>query len=238
MNSLNRALNILSYVAASTDPVTPQVISSTLGIPCSTVYRLLSILIKWEFITYAKQYGTYTIGAQSIKTQQKFYTDSLLMKASQQPLQLLARQTEETVAIITSNLYETICVDMIESAQALRCSFVIGQRNTLFRGASAKTLLAFRSPEFQDLVFATHKQSKTSELLTELAQIRQQGYGTSAGEIDTGVLGVAAPIFKGREVLAVVSVMAPQCRSGDRCHDFITAACHAAYDITNLINWE
>lgn len=162
MNSINRTLNILSYITASAAPVTPQVISNALNIPVSTVYRLLAILINWEFVTHAKQYGTYAVGAQSIKTQEKYYHHSLLMNSSQLELQALSKKTQETVAIITSNLCETICVDMIESSQALRCSFVIGRGNTLIKGASAKTLLAFRDEDYQSLVFETHKEQLPS----------------------------------------------------------------------------
>ncbi|MEQ5146826.1 IclR family transcriptional regulator [Providencia stuartii] len=231
MNSINRTLNILSYITASAAPVTPQVISNALNIPVSTVYRLLAILINWEFVTHAKQYGTYTVGAQSIKTQEKYYHHSLLMNSSQLELQALSKKTQETVAIITSNLCETICVDMIESSQALRCSFVIGRGNTLIKGASAKTLLAFRDEDYQSLVFETHKEQlpppeSITQLKNALMQIRQQGYG------------VSAPIFKGNDVIAVVSVMAPEFRSTHRVDEFISETCKAAHNMTKLINME
>lgn len=243
MNSINRTLNILSYITTNKLPVTPQMISKALNIPISTVYRLLTILINWEFITFAKQYGTYTVGAQSIKTQDKYYHHSLLMSASKSELQVLGKKTQETVAIITSNLCETICVDMVESSQALRCSFVVGRGNTLIKGASAKTLLAFRDQDYQELVFETHgSQLKTTESLQQLkqalTQIRQQGYGMSISEIDEGVLGVAAPIFKGQDIIAVISVMAPEFRSTHLVNEFITDTCKAAHNITKLINQE
>ncbi|MCW2255386.1 DNA-binding IclR family transcriptional regulator [Providencia alcalifaciens] len=243
MNSINRVLNILSYITSSTDPVTPQMISKSLNIPISTVYRLLAILINWEFVTYAKQYGTYTVGAQSIKTQEKYYHHSLLMNSSKLELQALSRKTQETVAIITSNLCETICVNMIESTQALRCSFVIGRGNTLIKGASAKTLLAFRNEDYQSLVFETLEQQlqlseNIAQLKLALTNIRQQGFGVSLSEIDDGVLGVSAPIFKGNDVIAVVSVMAPEFRSTHRIDEFISETCQAADNMTKLINLE
>ncbi len=91
MNSINRTLDILSYITTCASPVTPQSISSALEIPLSTVYRLLTILIDWEFVSHAKQYGTYCVGSQSIKNQEKYYHHSLLMSASKQELQTLAK---------------------------------------------------------------------------------------------------------------------------------------------------
>ncbi len=52
MNSINRTLDILSYITTCASPVTPQSISSALEIPLSTVY-LLTILIDWEFVSHA-----------------------------------------------------------------------------------------------------------------------------------------------------------------------------------------
>ncbi|EPL6453458.1 MULTISPECIES: IclR family transcriptional regulator [Providencia] len=243
MNSINRTLDVLSYITSCASPVTPQVISTTLDIPLSTVYRLLAILIDWEFVSHAKQYGTYCVGSQSIKNHEKYYHHSLLMEAAKLELQSLAKKTRETAAIITSNLRETICVDMIESEQALRCSFIIGRGNTLIKGASAKTLLAFHQTQYQEQVFEIHAKQLISDvdklkLQQDLQQIRKQGYGTSTSEIDEGVFGASAPIFKGNDVLAVVSVMAPEFRSIHRVDELIMHTRQAADNITKLINLE
>ncbi|WP_275076593.1 IclR family transcriptional regulator [Providencia rettgeri] len=243
MNSINRTLDVLSYITSCASPVTPQVISTTLDIPLSTVYRLLAILIDWEFVSHAKQYGTYCVGSQSIKNHEKYYHHSLLMEAAKLELQSLAKKTRETAAIITSNLRETICVDMIESEQALRCSFIIGRGNTLIKGASAKTLLAFHQTQYQEQVFDIHAKQLISDvdklkLQQDLQQIRKQGYGTSTSEIDEGVFGASAPIFKGNDVLAVVSVMAPEFRSIHRVDELIMHTRQAADNITKLINLE
>lgn len=95
MNSINRTLDILSFVTTCASPITPQTISKELDIPISTVYRLLTILINWEFVTYSKQYGTYTVGAQSIKTQEKYYHHSLLMTSSKSELHALAKRPKK-----------------------------------------------------------------------------------------------------------------------------------------------
>ncbi len=242
MNSLNRALNILSFVSAEDWPVEPQTISKALNIPLSTVYRLLAILKNWEFVTYSKQYGTYTVGAQSLKVLGQYHEHSLLVKSTEPELVWLAKQSKETVAVITNNLRETICVNMIESEQALRCSFDMGKGNTLLKGASAKTLLAFRDAAYQELVFESHEHVINDDVKVGLqqdwAQIRRQGYGLSVGEIDEGVLGVSAPIFKNNELLAVVSVMVPAFRAEAQKDKLIAATVAAAKNMSKLINWE
>ncbi len=104
-----------------------------------------------------------------------------------------------------------------------------------------KTLLAFRHELYQNQVLEAHTKQLTTEqqkikLQQDLQQIRKQGYGMSVSEIDEGVLGVSAPIFKGNDVLAVVSVMAPEFRSTHRVDEFITHTRQTAHNITKLIN--
>lgn len=242
MNSLNKSLNILSYMYSYDGPVTPQAISKDLNIPISTVYRLLSILKMWEFVTYSQQYGSYCVGAQSLKILTQYHEQSLLVKTTEPELIHLAKGTKETAAILTHNVRETICVNMIESEQALRCSFVMGKGNTILRGASAKTLLAFRDEAYQEMVFDAHSKTLNldakEKLIADLQKIREQGFGYSLGEIDDGVLGVSAPIFKNNELMAVVSVMAPVFRALENKERLITLTQDAASNMTKLMNGE
>ncbi|WP_274570938.1 IclR family transcriptional regulator [Neisseria leonii] len=199
MNSLHRALAILNFIGSREMPVSPRQIAAALHIPLSTVYRLLNILKLWELVSHAKTYGTYTVGAQSLKTANPYRRHSLPAARLRPLTEALAKECGETVAVVVCNLYETICVDIIEAERTLRCSFEAGKSNTLLRGASGKTFLAFCSPQHRNLALQmpAHRLDDTGRerLLRELAHIRRQGFGTSTGEIDEGVFGVSAPVF-------------------------------------------
>lgn len=214
MSSTDRILSVLAFVVSAAKPVSPQEIAAGLALPISTVYRLLTHLKTWGFISDSTQKSRYSAGAVSLQMSQQFMAHSFLFDAARPALQRLSSRTQETVALIVSNQYQTICVDMIESPQALRCSFSVGKGQSLTRGASAKTLLAFSSTHMQQAVLSKYlpDPAQQAELQQQLQRIKTQGYGVSVGELDPGVWGAAAPIFKRQALQGIVAIMAPHSR--------------------------
>jgi len=110
-----------------------------------------------------------------------------------------------------------VCLDMIESAQPLRCSYAPGRAQPLARGASAKALLAFMSPGRLAAVLEVTVPDTGARraLLDELEVTRERGFAESEGEVDPGVWGVSAPILapSGR-VDAALALMGPTDRAG------------------------
>lgn len=241
MKSTDRLLNILSYIASCGRPAFPKNISSELNIPLSTVYRILNILISWEFVSPSKLYGAYTLGAQSLKGQTLHQSYSIFGKECEDVLRELAEVTGESAAIITADYTETICIKMVESTQALRCSFLTGGSNNLIHGASGKTLLAYKPLDVRTGIVerAFPAQPERQAALNEaLDEIIHQGYGVTVGEIDEGVLGISAPIFRYQSAIAVVTLMAPYFRGKDHQQVLTAMTLKAAKSITMLINQE
>lgn len=236
MSGLNKALSILDFIASQNKPVAPKAIASALSLPLSTVYRMLHILKMWEFVAYSQVYGAYTVGAHYLKTDGKYQQSALLRHLLHEPLMNLAKNCGETVAIITANFRETICVDMVESVHTLRCSFEIGRGNTLLRGASAKTWLAFATQQQRDEVLSSLAEQERQILLKDWQQIVQNGFGVSVGEIDAGVLGISAPLFRHQELLAVLSLMAPEFRVREVQARLIDLVCQTAQQMSDLLS--
>ena len=240
MKNSDRILNILSYIGRVNKPVSPKELEEQLNIPISTIYRILNILILWEFVAHSHILGLYTLGAQSLKGRTLYEKYSFLTPNIQKILTTLMEKSHESAAIIVSDLSQTICVSMIESTQALRCSFVPGKGDVLIRGSSGKTLLAFYSEPVQEKIlkqyFPDNSDPVKMALIEDLKVIQQQGYGRSMGEIDEGVLGISAPIFKQKQAIAVVTLMAPYFRSQHKEELFISLVKETAEHITDFIN--
>ncbi len=240
MKNSDRILNILSYIGNADKPVSPKEIEEKLNIPISSVYRIINTLMLWEYVTHSHILGFYTLGAQSLKGRELYEKYSLLTPSVNKILTSLMEKSNESAAIIVSDLSKSICVSMIESKQALRCSFVPGKGDILIRGASGKTLLAFYEESLRDKIlkqyFTAEQQAEKAALITEIESIKQRGYGRSVGEIDDGVLGISAPIFRQKQTAAVVTLMAPYFRSQDKEQEFIQLVMTAAHHITDIIN--
>lgn len=240
MKNSDRILNILSYIGNADKPVSPKEIEEKLHIPISSVYRIINTLMLWEYVTHSHILGFYTLGAQSLKGRELYEKYSLLTPSVNKILTTLMEKSHESAAIIVSDLSKSICVSMIESKQALRCSFVPGKGDILIRGASGKTLLAFYEESLREKIlnqyFTAEQQAEKEALLAEIEFIKQRGYGRSVGEIDDGVLGISAPIFRQKQTAAVVTLMAPYFRSQDKEQEFIQLVMTAAHHITDIIN--
>ena len=134
MKNSDRILNVLSYIGNAEKPVSPKELETHLNIPASTIYRILNTLILWEYVTHSHILGFYTLGAQSLKGRDLYHKYAFLTPNVEKVLRTLMEKSNESAAIIVSDLSQTICVSMIESHQALRCSFIPGKGDVLTRG--------------------------------------------------------------------------------------------------------
>lgn len=212
--SNDRLLEILSYVASQPSAVTPQALAEHLGIPVSSVYRHIAVLKKWRFIAEGKQKNKLAIGAIGLQMAQHYLDHALLIDIAKPDLMRLALKTQETVALMVASNTQAICVEMIESRQALRCSFMVGKGTPLIQGASAKALLAFMDEKERESVIHTLIKSKHQQrkLFDEIVDIQTQGFATSQGEVDHGIWGVSVPILLKGKLQGVVTTMSPELR--------------------------
>lgn len=108
-----------------------------------------------------------------------------------------------------------------ESLQLVRVAGSVGQERPLHAGATGKVLGAFqeeaviRKRLMEEPLTAYTEQTITSPsaLLKEYAQIREQGYAISNGELNIETIGIGAPIRdEAGSVWAAISIGAPRMR--------------------------
>lgn len=217
MNILERAFVVSAHINAASEPVSPRQLSMALDIPLSTLYRIIAQLKIWGYVCDSIVSGAVTSGPLFFQHGGNYARFSLLMHAAREGLRELARRSRETVAVIAATPMQTVCVDLVESTQRLRCSFAVGEAQSVVRGCSAKTVLAFRSPGEREAIIHRHilATEERARLHAELETIRRSGFGSSLGEVDANIWGVSAPILKKQQVLGVVTVMVPESRMHD-----------------------
>lgn len=233
MNILERAFVLSAYINAANAPVSPRELADVLDIPLSTVYRLITQLKSWGYVCDSVQSGHVTSGPLFLQNYQRH---ALFAHVAREALRELAKHTRETVALITATPVHTVCVDMVESTQRLRCSFAVGEAQSPVRGCSAKTILAFRASAERDAIIARHLPSaqEREHLHRELQAIKNAGFGQSSGEVDADIWGVSAPILKKKQLLGVMTVMVPVHRAQEA--DFFTAqVIHCARSVNELV---
>lgn len=236
MQKDSRLLNILSYIYSNSQPKNAKTISVELNIPLSTVYRIVRTLKDWGFVTDAYETDGIVAGPTSYETTSQFQRYSGMSHIFTPFLKVLVSESKETAAIIVPTPHHTLCVALEESPSLLKCSFSLGGKQSLTKGASAKTILTFQETKITQRILNQLPQEEQLRLSSEISHINHKGYGISIGEIDTDVWGVSFPIMKNKEFLAVLTTMAPYYRAQIHAEQLISITQKHVQHINNFLS--
>lgn len=240
VSAVDRALVVLATLAQQGHPMTATDLVRKTGLSQSTLYRQLHALKRWGFVLEVE--GRYAPGPLSLQLALGFDMASHLARQARQDMLVLAQQSQESVGLIVAVNGQAICIEMVESRQALRCSFEKGRSVPLEKGASAKCLLAHLPEAARDAALAAaHPGVPQAELLAEplaeLGAIRKAGFAVSNGEVDAGVWGVSAPLFAmGKQAVGALTLMAPSVRIQDKHSPLIQMTVVAAARISRSLS--
>ncbi|PLZ00157.1 IclR family transcriptional regulator [Burkholderia sp. WAC0059] len=216
-----RLLLVLTALASHGKAMSVKDMVGATGLAQSTLYRQVALLKRWGFVT--EDAGHYAPGPVSLQLALGFDVNSLLVEASRDGMVQLARASQESVGLVVAVNDQVVCLEMIESPHSLRCSFEKGRAVPLRAGASAKSLLAFLPDktrvETLERVFGDDADGRAA-IEAELERIRARGYAVSDSEVDPGVWGVSAPVFRrvtrSAGANASITLMAPSSRATGR----------------------
>lgn len=217
-----RVLRVLTALA-KVPQASVRELSDATQIPLSSVYRILDDSMASGFIrkTSASHYGA---GPVSVQLSER-YRDTTAMHGTVTPyLRELSQQTGELTAFMVVHGVEAVCVESVESEQALRCSYTVGASQPLTYGATARTLLGQFTTEDRKDIFEYYSigRDEQLELDRQCAIANAEGYAVSAGELDEGVWGVSAPVTNSQgELQGAVTLMAPVARAESRDAELI-----------------
>lgn len=234
--SSDRLMQLMQLVTSALKPVSVHDLTEASGLPSSTLYRHLQCLCHWGVIQPVGSSGHYCAGPIALQMALNFQQHDTLAVQSMPEMQRLSRATNETAAVMVATRQQVICVAMIESSQALCCSFSPGKGQPLVRGASALSLLAFmpkkQSQEALDALLPTNEQGALKAMLET---VRQQGYAQSDSVIDAGVWGVSVPLLAERKLHGTLTLMAPSVRIQGRQNMLIEQTRRSARTISNYL---
>ena len=125
-SSSDRLLQTLQLVAASPQPLSAKDMAQQLALPPSTLYRQLTHLSQWGLLQAGAD-GAYHAGPLGLQLAMGFQRHNTLAAQARPEMQRLARLSNETVALMVATRQQVICIEMMESQQALRCAFAAGR---------------------------------------------------------------------------------------------------------------
>jgi DNA-binding IclR family transcriptional regulator len=213
--SFARGLRVLLTIADRGE-VRADELGVLLETPVSTIYRYLRTLAEFGFID--RHGAGYRLGPRLIIGNGPNVTAEDLIRTADPVLRLLAEETGETAVIVRRLGLNAVCLHEVPSSQALRVTIAPTTSLPLASGAFGKALLAFAPEDILDEVIAQDgaltAPADPDRLRADLADIVTSGVARSVGEVVSGSVAIAVPIFREDGIVAAIGVTGPEARCG------------------------
>jgi len=221
---INRIFSLLDCFSLEKPELGVREAARILNISPSSCGRLLGELRDEGILVQNNETRSYSLGGRVIRWAGIYTGSSDLRKKAYPFMQEIYKKTNETVTLYTAEEYDRVCVERIESRKTVRIVEMVGTRIKIFTGSGGKSILAFRTPEEIEHVFAYAKtfpkyqdDSFFTQLREEFETIRHLGYAVSHGEWETDASGIGAPIFNDKGVpIGSISISGPTQRFQDK----------------------
>ncbi len=228
---LQRAMDVLEVIGTSSEPVSLKNITEKVGLPKSTVYRILSNLESRGYVCCSNE-GGYRLGLTFLTLGQKAERGFELKRLARPHMTKLNQLTSESVHLGMLARNKVLYLDSIDSPHTIRLVAQIGGSNLLHCTSLGKALLIAHSDEEIKQILVevgmerrTHYTLVTPEaFLKEMEVVRRVGFGFDDRESDNECFCIGAPIYNHLgQVLAAISVSGPISRVSRRTAETIVA---------------
>lgn len=218
VQSIDRAFSLLRCLAGGPAGVTE--LSDRVGLPKSTVSRLLSTLESHQAVEQTSAAGPYRLGRFFDSFNSGALVEQTLRELARPHLEELMRRTGEATGLAVLNGDDTHYLAQVESPNPVRVHDWTGERIPLHVTSSGIVLLASLPVDRIERYLVRPLQSFTPSSLTSagdlrrrLHQVQRDGVAWVVGEFEDDVNSVAAPVVNGRaEVVAAVHAHGPSYR--------------------------
>ena len=198
--NLDKACQVIEYVAQKENGCPLKEISSRLNIPRTTALRIVETLLARNFLA-RNENGALTPGT-TLTHIGVLALDRLDIRGFARPvLKKLSLETGESSHIAILSGDKSLLVEVCDSPHPIRIASRPGTQVDLHASSTGKVFLAFSVPEpeefYQTLELTAHtpNTSTTREaILSDIEQTRRQGYAIDEEEYVKGARCIAAPI--------------------------------------------
>ncbi|HEX6231185.1 MAG TPA: IclR family transcriptional regulator [Actinomycetota bacterium] len=208
VGTLDRAVMVLEAVESGARTFTD--VARATGLSRTTAHRLVKALEAHRFLAFYGGFG-YRLGPRLLRLATEAARELPLRDVAHPVLERLARSTGESAQLFVRSGDERVCIDAVESVNELRTIVPVGASLPLHAGSAAKVFLAWDPRPSRHVRRATDP----ARFGRDIELVRSRGWASSAGERQSGVGSVSAPVLGAYDILlAAVSVSGPASRLG------------------------
>jgi DNA-binding IclR family transcriptional regulator len=239
LNTANRVLAVLSLFAVEKPEWTVEEAAKEIGASVSTAYRYFRDLCKVGLLDSSPG-GKYVLGPAVIENDRKIRLTDPLIKVGRPAMQRLVIRSGSSGVALLCRIYRNRVMCVHQEARVLTenaVGYERGRPMPMFLGASSKVIFANlpsktarsffeKSPEE---IAAGALGSDWDTLKLNLRRIRKVGIHITRGEVDSGRVGVAAPVFgPDRNVIGSITMALPDAEATPQFIANISALVQAA----------
>ncbi len=240
LQTLDRGLALLEWVASHPGNATVRQVAAALGINMTTCYHLVDTLIARGYLVRVS-HGQLRVGTALMGLSEAFVEQARPIALLSPVVEDLLERSRESVFLAIWDGEDVILLLFQEGPQHLTVSgFSPGFRGYAHARCSGKAILAYLPQEELDRYLATHDLvartpssiTDEAELRRQLADIREHGWASETEEFTVGICSLGAPFFGADgKVLGALSLALPVARyeeAVDRCHKAVVTAAEQA----------
>jgi DNA-binding IclR family transcriptional regulator len=201
--AVDRALNILEAAAHRREGMTNSEISRKLAIPKSSASYILRTLERRGYLRRDGESGRYRLGLKILSLGGDAQANLDLADVALPFMRSLVERVHLTVHLAVLDQGEAVYIEKVEAPGFFKVNTWVGRRMFLHSTSVGKSLLAWLPKHDIEAIVRQHGMKKRtpktittiSRLLSELEQVREQGYSVDDEENSLGARCLGAPIF-------------------------------------------
>lgn len=241
-----RTVQVLHELAVAATGVPLAVLAERLGLPKTSLFRLLRSLESGGYVTSLN--GVHQVGPQTVKLGVVIMQNREFPNSARAAMESLSAATSETIILGSIDEAGTHVVysDVIDATNPLRFIIKMGTVRPLYTSASGLTILAYMKPAdlqayLADVEFVRHAPgtiSSVAALKRKVKEIRTRGIAVSIDGMFEGVFSIAAPVVNAMgQVRAGLSISAPSTRGIRQEEKFAELLTQAGGEVSRLLGY-
>jgi DNA-binding IclR family transcriptional regulator len=210
---------VLELLASAADGLGVSDVALGVGVHKTTASRLLGTLAARGVVERDAATLRYRLGPGVIALAGAAMSRLPIVSQARRELEQLSAVTGETVNLAILDGRHVVYVDQVAPTDAVVMASWVGRRSPAHASSSGKVLLAFGEEGLRRSVLSQPLERLTRHTITDrkrlrevLEETRRRGYAWSAGELEEGLVTIAAPVLADGRATAAVSVSGPSRR--------------------------
>ena len=216
---VERVVVTLDMLGAEPNGLGVSDVARALGVHRSTASRLLATLATSGMVERDDATQRYRIGARIVGLAATAVARLPVVSQARPELEQLSAATSETVNLAILDRLHVVYVDQVTPAQIVVMASWVGRRSPVHASSSGKVMLAWGNAATRHAVLRRRLEPLTARTISDpvalrgaLDQARRRGYAVSDGELEEGLVTIAAPVLIDGRAVAAVSISGPSYR--------------------------